>query len=90
MRMDNGKPPPADSHDLIRVQGARVNNLKVSVELPKRALKGEATDMEMPRPGSAGRRSARGVRLHRAHRGRGQRRGRDHEREGQQAGDHPQ
>ncbi|MDF2749881.1 MAG: daunorubicin resistance protein DrrC, partial [Gaiellaceae bacterium] len=32
-------PPVADSHDLIRVQGARVNNLKdVSVELPKRRL----------------------------------------------------
>ncbi|HEX5798756.1 MAG TPA: hypothetical protein VFY02_01490, partial [Gaiellaceae bacterium] len=32
-------PPDADSHDLIRVQGARVNNLKdVSVELPKRRL----------------------------------------------------
>ena len=31
--------PVADSHDLIRVQGARVNNLKdVSVELPKRRL----------------------------------------------------
>jgi len=30
---------PADSHDLIRVQGARVNNLKdISVELPKRRL----------------------------------------------------
>jgi excinuclease UvrABC ATPase subunit len=30
---------PADSHDLIRVHGARVNNLKdVSVELPKRRL----------------------------------------------------
>src|SRR3978361_981465 len=29
----------ADSHDLIRVHGARVNNLKdISVELPKRAL----------------------------------------------------
>ncbi|MGI8708236.1 MAG: hypothetical protein ACR2LG_08560, partial [Actinomycetota bacterium] len=29
----------ADSHDLIRVQGARVNNLKdVSVGLPKRRL----------------------------------------------------
>ena len=29
----------ADSHDLIRVQGARVNNLKdVSAELPKRRL----------------------------------------------------
>src|SRR5688500_1381678 len=28
-----------DSHDLIRVQGARVNNLKdVSIELPKRRL----------------------------------------------------
>jgi excinuclease UvrABC ATPase subunit len=28
-----------DSHDLIRVQGARVNNLKdISVELPKRRL----------------------------------------------------
>ncbi|MEO6711989.1 MAG: excinuclease ABC subunit UvrA, partial [Mycobacteriales bacterium] len=38
-----GSPTPAlggaDSHDLIRVQGARVNNLKdVSVELPKRRL----------------------------------------------------
>jgi excinuclease UvrABC ATPase subunit len=32
-------PPPADRHDLIRVQGARENNLKnVSVELPKRRL----------------------------------------------------
>ena len=31
--------PAADSHDLIRVQGARENNLKdVSVELPKRRL----------------------------------------------------
>jgi excinuclease UvrABC ATPase subunit len=31
--------PAADSHDLIRVQGARVNNFKdVSVELPKRRL----------------------------------------------------
>src|SRR5712692_3278049 len=31
--------PVADSHDLIRVQGARVNNLKhLSVELPKRRL----------------------------------------------------
>lgn len=30
---------PADSHDLIRVQAARVNNLKdVSVEIPKRRL----------------------------------------------------
>jgi excinuclease UvrABC ATPase subunit len=37
------KQPPAahaaDQHDLIRVQGARVNNLKdISVELPKRRL----------------------------------------------------
>ncbi len=31
--------PVADSHDLIRVQGARVNNLKdVSIEIPKRRL----------------------------------------------------
>src|SRR5689334_16784365 len=30
---------PADSHDLIRVQGARENNLKdISVEIPKRRL----------------------------------------------------
>ena len=30
---------PARSHDLIRVHGARVNNLKeVSVEIPKRQL----------------------------------------------------
>ena len=30
---------PADSHDLIRVQGARENNLKnINVELPKRRL----------------------------------------------------
>ncbi|HYD09914.1 MAG TPA: excinuclease ABC subunit UvrA [Acidimicrobiales bacterium] len=37
--MSNAKVHPADSHDLIRVQGARVNNLKdVSVELPKRRL----------------------------------------------------
>ena len=34
-----GSGHPADSHDLIRVQGARVNNLKdVSVEIPKRRL----------------------------------------------------
>ena len=33
------KTAPADSHDLIRVQGARENNLKdVSVEIPKRRL----------------------------------------------------
>ncbi len=32
-------PHPADRHDLIRVQGARVNNLKdVSVDIPKRRL----------------------------------------------------
>ena len=32
-------PHAADSHGLIRVQGARVNNLKdVTVELPKRCL----------------------------------------------------
>ena len=32
-------PHPADSHDLIRVQGARENNLKdISVEMPKRRL----------------------------------------------------
>ncbi|HZB77150.1 MAG TPA: excinuclease ABC subunit UvrA, partial [Solirubrobacteraceae bacterium] len=38
---DTRSPAPhvGDSHDLIRVQGARVNNLKdVSVELPKRRL----------------------------------------------------
>src|SRR4051812_18021665 len=30
---------PADSHDLIRVHGARVNNLKdISLEIPKRRL----------------------------------------------------
>jgi excinuclease UvrABC ATPase subunit len=40
-RSDTLSPAPhaADSHDLIRVHGARVNNLKdVSVELPKRRL----------------------------------------------------
>jgi excinuclease UvrABC ATPase subunit len=32
-------PHPADSHDMIRVHGARVNNLRdVSIELPKRRL----------------------------------------------------
>jgi excinuclease UvrABC ATPase subunit len=37
--MASSKQHPADRHDLIRVQGARVNNLKdVSVELPKRRL----------------------------------------------------
>ncbi|MEU5169757.1 excinuclease ABC subunit UvrA [Streptomyces mutomycini] len=38
---DTGSPAPhvSDSHDLIRVHGARVNNLKdVSVEIPKRRL----------------------------------------------------
>ncbi|WP_336921255.1 excinuclease ABC subunit UvrA [Aquipuribacter sp. SD81] len=36
---DGGTPHAADSHDTIRVQGARENNLKdVSVELPKRRL----------------------------------------------------
>jgi excinuclease UvrABC ATPase subunit len=35
----NNKQSPADSHDLIRVHGARVNNLKdISIELPKRRL----------------------------------------------------
>ena len=37
--MTSTSPHPADSHDLIRVQGARENNLKdISVELPKRRL----------------------------------------------------
>src|SRR3984893_12306375 len=44
--MDVSRPPvaaeprhPADSHDLIRVHGARVNNLKdISVDIPKRRL----------------------------------------------------
>src|SRR3954452_11503629 len=36
---ETGTPHVADSHDLIRVHGARVNNLKdVNVELPKRRL----------------------------------------------------
>jgi excinuclease UvrABC ATPase subunit len=35
----NSNPHPADSHGLIRIQGARQNNLKnVSVEIPKRRL----------------------------------------------------
>ncbi|MEU3188305.1 excinuclease ABC subunit UvrA [Streptomyces sp. NPDC006923] len=41
MRSDTQSPAPhtADSHDLIRVHGARVNNLKdVSIEIPKRRL----------------------------------------------------
>jgi excinuclease UvrABC ATPase subunit len=38
-RTRSSAPHPADSHDLIRVHGARVNNLSdVSVELPKRRL----------------------------------------------------
>ncbi len=39
-RMDSTtRQNPADSHDLIRVQGARANNLKnVSVDIPKRRL----------------------------------------------------
>jgi excinuclease UvrABC ATPase subunit len=40
-RRDTQSPEPhgADSHDLIRVHGARVNNLKdVSIEIPKRRL----------------------------------------------------
>jgi len=38
-RTDTAGPHAADSHDLIRVQGARVNNLKdISVEIPKRRL----------------------------------------------------
>jgi excinuclease UvrABC ATPase subunit len=38
-REPGGHPAKADSHDLIRVQGARVNNLKdVSVQIPKRRL----------------------------------------------------
>ena len=37
--MASPKAPSADSHDVIRVQGARENNLKdVSVEIPKRRL----------------------------------------------------
>lgn len=41
MRVDPpaAMPHPADSHDMIRVQGARVNNLRnVSVAIPKRRL----------------------------------------------------
>src|SRR5579863_8880704 len=35
----SAQPPAADHHDLIRVHGARENNLKdISVELPKRRL----------------------------------------------------
>src|SRR5512132_3934628 len=37
--MASSRQPTADGHDLIRVQGARVNNLKdISVEIPKRRL----------------------------------------------------
>ncbi|WP_432133868.1 MULTISPECIES: ATP-binding cassette domain-containing protein [unclassified Streptomyces] len=39
MGLSNHAPHPADSHDLIRVHGARENNLKdVSIEIPKRRL----------------------------------------------------
>src|SRR5437870_5232571 len=41
MTTDTRSPAPhvADTHDLIRVHGARVNNLKdVSIEIPKRRL----------------------------------------------------
>jgi excinuclease UvrABC ATPase subunit len=39
MSRPSSSQPPADSHDRIRVRGARVNNLKdVSVEIPKRRL----------------------------------------------------
>src|SRR6266550_2485137 len=38
-RTDTQSPHAADSHELIRVHGARVNNLKdVSIEIPKRRL----------------------------------------------------
>ena len=38
-REPDGRPTKADRHDLIRVHGARVNNLKdVNVEIPKRRL----------------------------------------------------
>ncbi|MFH9728129.1 ATP-binding cassette domain-containing protein [Streptomyces sp. NPDC017254] len=38
-RADRQPPHPADRHDLIRVHGARENNLKdVSIEIPKRRL----------------------------------------------------
>src|SRR3990170_2729409 len=37
--MGNGKPLPADSHDLIEVHGARENNLTgISLDIPKRRL----------------------------------------------------
>ena len=37
--MPSSRPHPADVHDRIRIQGARVNNLKnVSLEIPKRRL----------------------------------------------------
>ncbi|GAB2734251.1 hypothetical protein JOM49_006221 [Amycolatopsis magusensis] len=38
-RTGTPEPHPADSHDRIRVHGARVNNLKdISLEIPKRRL----------------------------------------------------
>ena len=42
--------PAADRHDLIRVQGARVNNLRdVSVEIPKRRLTVAASEAVLRR-----------------------------------------
>jgi excinuclease UvrABC ATPase subunit len=39
VELEDAASPVADRHDLIRVQGAHVNNLKdVSVEIPKRRL----------------------------------------------------
>ena len=39
MRAEEGREPGVDSHDVIRVHGARENNLKdVSVDIPKRRL----------------------------------------------------
>jgi excinuclease UvrABC ATPase subunit len=39
VRVSTNRTSPADDHDLIRVHGARVNNLKdISVEIPKRRL----------------------------------------------------
>ena len=62
---------PADSRDLIRVHGARVNNLKdVSVEIPKRRLtvftgvsgSGSRTSAHPTRSPSTSRRSGRAAR----------------------------
>src|SRR5690606_8258886 len=39
IRADTHSVHPADTHDLIRVQGARENNLKnIDVEIPKRRM----------------------------------------------------